>query len=519
MSTVTLPTATQPFTIVEDFEDTDYQFTFSFSHVSAANWVRAATNPHGGSWTFVSAALADVGDSATWNVHLPEGAESFSFWMRRGNNPTSGTELLNVYVDGVVVIEPADFTANFTHTQFTLDVTGASVVTFVVTKETPSAATMNINVDDIICTGSRTVSPVPDPRELTEAEQLATHRVSAVRLDILTATEADAGTLTGVTGGKVTYTSAKSVHGSMDLRVVDNGQTIDWLTARLRPVYTIEGVGDTTLGVFLAGEAPEDWGGTGRVWTVKLLDKCTILDQDKVATTYTVDAGAVVTDEVVTLIESTGETNIAVTPSAATLVNPLAWPAGTTKLQIINDLLSVINYFSLFTNGDGQFRAEPYVKPASRPIVWEFLDGDAAIFLPTLAKDVDLFAIPNTVIASTTGDGTTAALSSTAINADASSPYSTVSRGRTIAYSETGIEADSQATLDAYAERRLIELTTPTASIEVAHAFVPAISFNRAVRFRREPMGIDGRHVVSKTEISLDPTALAKSTLTEVVDL
>jgi hypothetical protein len=65
----------------------------------------------------------------------------------------------------------------------------------------------------------------------------------------------------------------------------------------------------------------------------------------------------------------------------------------------------------------------------------------------------------------------------------------------------------------------LITLTTPTASIDIEHAFVPGLAFNRAVRFRRVPAGIDARHVVSKTEVSLDPTALAKSTLTEVVDL
>ena len=348
---------------------------------------------------------------------------------------------------------------------------------------------------------------------------LTANRTTTIRVELLTAVEAPAGTLDGVRGGSVVYTSAKSVHGSASLTVADNGQSVDWLTARIRPVVTIAGYGDTALGVFLAAEAPESWGDTGRVWAIKLLDKCTILDQDAVDEAYALAAGAVVTDEVVTLIESTGETNIAVTPSSATLVNPLVWPAGTTKLQIVNDLLSTINYFSLFCNGDGQFRGEPYVKPASRPVVWSFLDGSDCIYLPGLTKDVDLFAIPNKVIAITQGDGDTAALTSTATNTDPASPYSTVSRGRTITYVVAGVEAADQATLDDFAERRLIELTTPTASIEIQHAFVPDLAFNRAVQFRRTPAGIDARHVVSKTEISLDPTALAKSTLTEVVDI
>ena len=348
---------------------------------------------------------------------------------------------------------------------------------------------------------------------------LTANRQSTIAVQLLTAAEGDAGTLDGVTGGSVVHTAAKSVHGSATFIVVDDGQDVDWLTARFRPSLTIEGYGTTTLGVFLVAEAPEAWGDTGRVWTIKLLDKNTILDQDAVDAAYALDAGAVVTDEIITLIESTGETNHAITPSAATLVNPLVWPAGTTKLQIVNDLLSVINYFSLFCNGDGQYRGEPYVKPASRPVVWTFNDGSDCIYLPALVKDVDLFAIPNKVIAITQGDGTTAALTSSATNTDATSPYSTVSRGRTITYVASGVEAADQATLDDFAERRLIELTTPTASIDVQHAFVPDVTFNRAVQFRRTPAEIDARHVVSKTETSLDPTVLAKSTLTEVVDL
>lgn len=348
---------------------------------------------------------------------------------------------------------------------------------------------------------------------------LTINRASSVRVELLTAAEAPAGTLDGVRGGSVAYTAAKSVHGSASLTVEDNGQSVDWLTVRIRPVITIEGYGDTALGVFLVSEAPESWGDTGRTWAVKLLDKCTILDQDAVDAAYALDAGTVVTTAIVTLIQSTGETNSAITPSTATLVNPLVWPAGTTKLQIVNDLLSTINYFSLFCSGDGQFRGEPYVKPASRPTVWDFLDGSDCIYLPMLTKDVDLFAIPNKIIAITQGDGTTAALTSTATNTDVSSPYSTVSRGRTITYVASGVEAADQATLDAFALRRLIELTTPTASIEIQHAFVPAVAFNRAVNFRRQPASIDARHVVSRTETSLDPTALTRSTLTEVVDL
>jgi hypothetical protein len=220
------------------------------------------------------------------------------------------------------------------------------------------------------------------------------------------------------------------------------------------------------------------------------------------------------------LIASTGETNIAITPSAAVLANPLAWDPGTTKLKIVNDLLKVIGYFSLFCDRNGQFRGEPYTRPANRPILYEFLDGNTSIYDPNFVKDVDLLGIPNKFVAVGRGDADTAALVGVATNTDPASPYSYPSRGnRWITKSVTGIEAVDQATLDEYAARRLIELTSPTSSVDVSHAFVPGLSFNSAVRLRRVPAGIDARHVITKTLITLDPVALVRSTLQEVVDL
>jgi hypothetical protein len=110
-------------------------------------------------------------------------------------------------------------------------------------------------------------------------------------------------------------------------------------------------------------------------------------------------------------------------------------------------------------------------------------------------------------------------LTSSIDNTDADSPYSIANRGRVIGYSETGVEADSQATLDAYARRRLVELTTPTSSVQISHSPLPGLTVNNAVRFRRVPAGIDARHTVTRTTITLDGTALATSDLREVVDL
>lgn len=356
-------------------------------------------------------------------------------------------------------------------------------------------------------------------RELSTDEIMTGNRYTRYRFELLSKTEAALGMLTGVEGGSLDWTANASIHAGGAIDVVDVGQTVDWLNDRVKPYLVIDGLPEEPLGVYLAAEAPQVWGGTGRSWPVKLLDKTAILDQDEIGATYALDAGTVITTAVVDLIESTGETNIAVTPSAATLSAPLAWDPGTSKLRIVNDLLAVANYFSLFCDGAGQYRGEPYVRPAARPIRYEFLDGQNSIYSPDFVRDVDLFAIPNTVIAIGKGDGVAEALTSTAVNDDPGSPYSTVSRGRTITKTLTGVEAADQTTLDDYARRRLIEATSPTSSVDVAHAPVPGLSFNTAVRLRRVPAGIDARHVITKTSLRFDPTALATSTLQEVIDL
>ncbi len=357
-------------------------------------------------------------------------------------------------------------------------------------------------------------------RSLTTGDILTGHRSTAIRYELLTQAEASKGPLTGVTGGSLDWTTAASVHGGGKLEVVDVGQDVDWLNDRIRPVITIAGLPEQPLGVFLVAKDPGTFTGTGRTWTLQLVDKTSILEQDQVESTYTAPAGTVITAEVAALIASTGEINVAITPSTATLPSAIVWEPGTTKLRIVNDLLAAANYLSLYADFTGQLRAEPWTRPAARPIAWEFLDGEKSIYSPDFTQDVDRFGIPNKVTVVGQSSGSVPALTSVpATNEDPVSPYSYPRRGRWISKVERGVEIADQTTLDSYARRRLIELTSPTSSIEVQHAFLPGLAINNAVRLRRVPAGIDARHVVSKTEITTDPTALVKTTLTQVVDL
>lgn len=355
-------------------------------------------------------------------------------------------------------------------------------------------------------------------RVLTPTEILEGNRSTSFYFDLLDQTDAPIGRLDGVTGGKLDWLATAVIKGGGQIAVVDIAQDIDWLTARLKPYMVIEGLPPQPLGVYLAAEAPETWD-SGRSWGVKLLDKTTILDQDTVSATYGLAAGTVVTTAIIALIESAGITNHAVTASVKTLDGDLVWSVGTSKIRIINDLLDLINYFSLFANFEGQMVAQPYIVPANRPLFYEFIDGSTSIYSPQFAKDADIFGIPNRVTLIGVGDAATAALTSTIDNADPLSPYSIANRGRVIGHTESGIEAADQTALDSLARKRLIELTSPTFGVEISHAPIPGLAVNQAAQFRRVLAGIDARHVVFKTAITLKGEALAVTTLRQVVDL
>lgn len=326
------------------------------------------------------------------------------------------------------------------------------------------------------------------------------------------------GTLNGVSGGSIEWNSTQAVKGGGTIKVSDVNGEIDWLRVRVKPSIVIDGHGTWPLGVFIPAAPVETWAQDGRSWDVELLDRTSVLNQDKVEATYSLPSGTVVTTAVKTIIESTGESAGSITHSTETLSSGMTWPAGTSKLTIVNDLLDAAGFFALWADGNGNFRIEEHVATKNRPVRYEMLDDKKSIYTPDMAVDNDIYSVPNKVIAIGQGTGTDEAMVAVATNENPNSPYSFQNRGRWITDVQQGVEATTQEALQSYANRRLAQLA-PSSTITVTHAPLPNWNVNDAIRFRRVPAEIDTKFVISKTNINFDPTALSSSTLTEVVDL
>jgi len=308
------------------------------------------------------------------------------------------------------------------------------------------------------------------------------------RFELLDRHDVPLDDLDGVSACKIELAALSRLGGSGSLTLTERGQSVDWLSHRVRVLYDpgIDGAASWPVATMLLSSPAERRRG-GRSWfEVTLLTKLAVIDEDAVEGSFSLPAGSPLVATAVNLIRSTGEVRIAATPSSAVSANPLMWEAGTSKLTIVNDLLTAAEYWSLWVDGSGQFRVEPYRAPSERPVAFEFAAGVNSIHRPDWTREQDLSSVPNRFVVVGQGSDDEPALVGIATNEDPSSPFSFQARGRWVSRTEEGVEGEDQAVFDRLAQRRLLDAMSPVGKITVEHAIVP-LNPNDVVRFR--PLG------------------------------
>ena len=316
--------------------------------------------------------------------------------------------------------------------------------------------------------------------------------------ELLDADDSPVGSLDGVTGGGAEIVAQSPLGGSGNL-TLDHRQDIDWMSRRLR-CWFVTSTARWAVGTYLLSSPREEHTEHGLTYEVGLLTKMNVILEDTVQARYSLPAGTAIIAKVVELIESTGEKRIAVTESSATLRSALTWEAGTPKLTIINDLLQAAGYWSLWCDGSGQFRVEPYTNPAERAPAFRFEHGEQSLHFPDWSRERNMADVPNRFVAVSRGDEDTAPLVGVASNTDPGSPYSYAARGRWITATEEGVESESQEVIDRYAARRLRDLMDPVARLTVTHAMLE-LDPNDVVQFIPED-GVERLATVQRMSMS-----------------
>jgi hypothetical protein len=383
-------------------------------------------------------------------------------------------------------------------------------------------------------------------KELTTDEILYGNRTTSWRWEVfehVASVDSLIGYLDGVVDGSASIAELlyASVKGRGNLKVLDlDAATPGFLrirdlplsSMRLRPVQVIEGLPDIHWGMYLISAAPEEWSDTGRLLKLELLDKSTVLDQDAVGQTYSVDTSVSILSAVATVIASAGETIVVDAGVTSTLSSPMVWPTGTSKLTIVNDLLGALNYNSLRVDGTGSFVVSPYVVPALRSLTYELLnvkrelvDGEKSIYDKDWARDQDLYGVPNKVVAVQVSTGDDEPLQGEYTNEDPDSPFSYQARGnrwitRTLDGVETpaGTDAEVIAFLEEKAQRSLIAASSPQSTVEVNCLPIP-VRAGDIVQFQNVPADINEKHSITNVDLGAYSRGMMKLKLTELVDL
>jgi len=335
------------------------------------------------------------------------------------------------------------------------------------------------------------------------------HRVERIRVELLTYSERSQGYLDGVSGGQLSWNANADLPGGGHISLEDRGQLINVSKDRIRIWWEVVGEDPWPLGVYVISAPSTQYHASGSSRDITLIDKLTIIRDDVLTTTLQIPAGANVVQAVVQQVQATGETQIASTTSDTTLRNPMTWEPGTTRLKVVNDLLSVAGYWSLWTDNRGQFRVEPYIEPAARSVVYTFAEGDASIHSPDWEYELALWDATNTVVMVSQADSSGTTWTAHAVDDNPESPTSTVAMGRVLnPIVVENVEAASQLELQQQADRKLLSNSNVVGKLSVEHAPVP-LWYNEAVMFTSQ--GISAQATVTKMSLDLTPGALIKA--------
>lgn len=218
------------------------------------------------------------------------------------------------------------------------------------------------------------------------------------------------------------------------------------------------------VGIYLLSAPDRDMVATGISRQVQGFDQTTILLQAAVTDRYVIASGLNYITSVVTLLQSAGldTSGYQLTPTTLTLPSTRSWPLGTTKLKIVNDLLTSINYRLFRFNSAGVGIAEPDVLPKSRAIDYSYSTDEFSVMVADMRYTQNLFDVPNVVVLSNTQPKRNT-ITSTVVNNLLSSPTSVLRReGRKVYYVDPNFDAADQTTLDAAAANLLTRLSQPS---------------------------------------------------------
>lgn len=340
-------------------------------------------------------------------------------------------------------------------------------------------------------------------------------RTVSYRYELLDKNDMYQRELTTVLECTINYDAESDLKVSANINMGDDAD-VDYANDRIRVVCIVQCGGERReypLWTFLLSSPARESDGTVAERDIEAYSKLQIYTDDKVESRHIVTRGTNIVNEVIRLL---GGKTYRIPDSALTLVTDREWEIGTSKLEIINDLLETINYTSLRVTADGYFETEPYVLPTDRPVDYAYIDDGVCLLGRSITDDIDLFSVPN-VFVRYVDNPDAEPLRSVYINDNPYSPSSTVARGRRITSCEEVKDVADQATLDELTRRAASTASQIYSNVTFVTGAMPIHGDTNIIRLRHGLL--DGKYEEVAWELPCAAGEVMTHTVRKVVQV
>ncbi|MCL6453544.1 MAG: hypothetical protein K6T78_07940 [Alicyclobacillus sp.] len=269
-------------------------------------------------------------------------------------------------------------------------------------------------------------------------------------------------------------------------------------------------------GVFLLSSPTRKYQGSSKYRDVQAYDPMQVLTDYGFLARYVVDQGTNYVDAVKQVLQGAGITLINIDPTDKTLPTWLDWPPDTSRLDVCNTLLQLINYQPLHVDELGYFTAHPYVSPAQRPEEYNYVTDDQSVIFTDATDTADYFSVPNTWVG-VVSEPDDIYLTYTYTNDNPNSPTSTVSRGRVIT-KYVQVNAADLDSLQGLVQKQA-QQDSMIHQINFTTAVMPIHSYDDVYHFTHTKLGIDAKFEETSWTMDLKPGGKMTHVAKEVVSL
>lgn len=269
------------------------------------------------------------------------------------------------------------------------------------------------------------------------------------------------------------------------------------------------------LGTFSVATPKRDVHGALSEWDVKLSGRLADVNEDEFERPVTIPAGSYAVAEAAAILQGCGLDVIADESSWQLSAD---WVVGlgnndespTSKLAVVNQLLSLAGFSSAITDGHGRALLRKYRDPADRNPSHTFAEGPLARFLSEAKDERDVSDVANVVVVVySTQDAETIGV---AYDDDPRSPYSTATLGRRKVKRYSYQDGATQAQADAKAAELLRTQQSVIHRVTLSHVYAP-VTCTDVVGVEWPTAGISDTFAIRTQSIQLGAGCLTKSEL------